>query len=216
VDAALRQLNDQLDLATQRVLDVARVLPEPELRAPSLLPGWSRAHVLAHLARGADAMRTVLIGARAQQHRLAYASAQAREAAIETSAAQPPRDLMTDLADSAMALRTMVRQLPDEAWSFPVQIGDSEPFPAAELLTRRLVEVELHHCDLGIGYDAANWPASFAQAPLPEPLRSQRQERLSYPPQRYQPPPARSAATPGPAQQRAMILRSLSGGPGPT
>ena len=215
MDAALRQLNDQLDLATQRLLDAARVLPESELRAPSLLPGWSRAHVLAHLARGADAMRNLLIGARAQQHRPAYASAQAREAAIETSAAQPPRDLMIDLADSAMSLRTMVRQLPDEAWSFPVQMLDSEPFPASELLTRRLVEVELHHCDLGIGYDAANWPASFAQTPLPEPMRSQRHERLSYPPQHYQPPPARSAATPGPAQQRAMILRSLSGGPGP-
>ncbi len=213
--AALRQLNDQLDLATQRLLDAARVLPEPDLRAPSLLPGWSRAHVVAHLARNADAMRNLLIGARAQQQRPAYASAQAREAAIEASAAQPPRDLMTDLADSAMALRTMVRQLPDEAWSFRVRILDSEPFPAAELLTRRLVEVELHHCDLGIGYDAANWPASFAQAPLPEPMWSQRQERLSYPPQHYQPRPARSAATPGPAQHRAMVLRSLSGGPGP-
>jgi hypothetical protein len=114
-----------------------------------------------------------------------------------------------------MALRTIIRQLPDEAWSFRVQMLDSEPFPASGLLTRRLVEVELHHCDLGIGYDAANWPASFAQAALPEPMRSQRQERLSYPPQHYQPPPARSAATPGPAQQRAMILRSLGGGPGP-
>jgi maleylpyruvate isomerase len=215
MDAALRQLNDQLDLATQRLLDAARVLPEPDLRAPSLLPGWTRAHVLAHLARNADAMRNLLIGARVQQHRPAYASAQAREDAIETSSAQAPRDLMTDLADSAMALRTMVRRLPDEAWSFQVQILGSEPFPAAGLLTRRLVEVELHHCDLGIGYDAAKWPASFAQAQLPEPMRSQRQERLSYPPQLYEPPPARSAATPGPAQQRAMILRSLSGGPGP-
>ena len=215
MDAALRQLNDQLDQATQRLLDAARVLPEPDLRAPSLLPGWTRAHVLGHLARNADAMRSLLIGARAQQQRRAYASAQVRDDDIETSAAQASRELMTDLADSAMALRTIIRQLPDEAWSFRVQILDSEPFPGSELLTRRLVEVELHHCDLGIGYDAANWPASFAQAPFPEPMRSQRQERLSYPPQHYQPPPARSAATPGPAQQRAMILRSLGGGPGP-
>ncbi len=169
MDAALRQLNDQLDLATQRLLDAARVLPEPDLRAPSLLPGWSRAHVLAHVARNADAMRSLLIGARAQQQRSAYASAQARDDDIETSAAQASRELMTDLADSAMALRTMIRQLPDEAWSFRVQMLDSEPFPASELLTRRLVEVELHHCDLGIGYDAAKWPASFAQAALPEP-----------------------------------------------
>ena len=120
-----------------------------------------------------------------------------------------------NLAASAMALRTVIRQLPDQAWSFRLKIADAEPFPAAGLVTRRLVEVELHHCDLGIGYDPANWPASFARAQLPEPMQSQRQERLSYPPQHYQPPPARSAATPGPAQQRAMILRSLSGGPGP-
>jgi maleylpyruvate isomerase len=216
VDAARHQLNDRLDQATQRLLDAARVLPEPDLRAPSLLPGWSRAHVLAHLARNADAMRSLLIGARAQQQRSAYASAQVRDDDIEASAAQASRELLTDLADSAMALRTMIRQLPDEVWSFRVQMLDSEPFPASELLTRRLVEVELHHCDLGIGYDAAKWPASFAQADLPEPFRSQRQERMSYPPQLYQPRPARSAAAPAPAQQRAMIMRSLGGGPGPT
>jgi maleylpyruvate isomerase len=212
VDAALRQLNDQLDQATQRLLDAARVLPEPDLRAPSLLPGWSRAHVLAHVARNADAMRNLLIGARVGQQRPAYASARAREDDIETSAAQAPRDLMNDLADSAMALRTMIRQLPAEAWSFGVQMLDSGPFPAADLLARRLTEVELHHCDLGIGYDAAKWPASFVQAQLPEPMRSQRAERMNYPPQRYQPPPARAAAAPGAAQQRAMILKSLSSG----
>jgi maleylpyruvate isomerase len=212
MDAALRQLNDQLDQATQRLLDAARVLPEPDLRAPSLLPGWSRAHVLAHVARNADAMRNLLIGARVRLHRPAYASAQAREDGIETSAAQAPRDLMNDLADSAMALRTMIRQLPAEAWSFGVQMLDSGPFPAADLLTRRLAEVELHHCDLGIGYDAAKWPASFVQAQLPEPMRSQREERMNYPPQHYQPPPARAAAAPGAAQQRAMILKSLSSG----
>jgi len=140
VDAALRQLNDQLDLATQRLLDAARVLPEPDLRAPSLLPAWSRAHVLAHVARNADAMRSLLIGARAQQQRSAYASAHARDDDIETGAAQASRELMTDLADTAMALRTMIRQLPDEAWSFRVQMLDSEPFPASELLTRRLAK----------------------------------------------------------------------------
>ena len=64
MDAAQRLLSDQLDDATQRLLSTARVLAEPDLRAPSLLPGWSRAHVLAHVARNADAMRNLLIGAR--------------------------------------------------------------------------------------------------------------------------------------------------------
>ena len=179
MDAAQRQLSDQIDDATQRLLGTARVIAEPDLRAPSLLPGWTRAHVLAHLARGADAMRNVLIGARSGQERPAYASAQARAAAIEHGATRPARELLADLADSAMALRTIARQLPDAAWPFPVRILASAVFPAAELLPRRLVEVELHHGDLGTGYGPAAWPASFAAMELAEPMRSLRQDRLN-------------------------------------
>jgi len=180
VDAAQRELSDQIDQATQRLLDDARIIPEGDLRDPSLLPGWSRAHVLAHLARGADAMRNLLIGARTGRDLAAYASAEARVADIERTAAMSARDLVTDLADSAMALRTIARQLPDQAWQVQVRVLDSVLFPAAEVLTRRLVEVELHHCDLGTGYTAADWPAAFAAMELAEPMRSQRQDRLGY------------------------------------
>ena len=98
---------DELDTAAQRLIDEARLMTEPDLRAPSLLPAWSRAHVLAHLARDADAMRNLLIGARAGRDRPAYASAQARDADIGTSAAAGPAELVDDLASSAMALRTI-------------------------------------------------------------------------------------------------------------
>ena len=181
MDAARRELNDQIDHATQRLLDDARTIPEAGLRAPSLLPGWTRAHVLAHVARGADAMRNLLIGARSGQDRPAYASARDREAGIERGAAMSARDLIADLADSAMALRAIARQLPDEAWRVPVRVLDSAPFPAAGVLIRRLVEVELHHCDLGIGYGPADWPAAFAAMDLAEPMRSQRRDRLACP-----------------------------------
>jgi maleylpyruvate isomerase len=181
VDAAQRELSGQVDGATQRLLDDARTLSEADLRAASLLPGWTRAHVLAHVARDADAMRNLLIGARSGQARPAYASAQARDAGIEQGAAMGAGDLMADLADSAMALRAVARQLPDEAWQVQVLILDSAPFPAAELLARRLAEVELHHCDLGTAYGPADWPAAFAAMDLPEPVRSQREDRLGYP-----------------------------------
>ena len=65
MDAEQLQLSDEIDQATQRLLDAARVIAEPDLRSPSLLPGWSRAHVIAHLAGGADAMRNLLGGVRA-------------------------------------------------------------------------------------------------------------------------------------------------------
>lgn len=204
MDAALRELSDQIDLATQRLLDSARTLTEDDLRAPSLLPGWTRAHVLAHVARGADAMRNLLAGARSGQDCPAYASAQAREAAIERGTRMSASQLTADLADSAMALRSVARRLPDEAWQVPVRILDSAPFPAAQVLTRRLTEVELHHCDLGAGYGPADWPAAFAVMELAEPMRSQRQDRLTYP--RFSPgaeprSPARAAAPWKPGQR---------------
>src|SRR5580693_10419168 len=130
MDPAQRELNDQIDLATQRLLDTARIIAEPDLRSPSLLPGWTRAHVLAHLARNADAMRNLLAGVRSGQDRPAYVSAEARQADIERGAGLRPDELMAELADSAMALRTVARQLPAEGWQVPVQILDSAPFPA--------------------------------------------------------------------------------------
>jgi maleylpyruvate isomerase len=180
VDAAHHQLNDVLDTATQRLIDEARMMAGSNLRAPSLLPGWSRAHVLAHLARDANAMRNVLMGARAGQDRPAYASPQARNAGIHSSATAGARELVDDLAGSAMALRTVARQLPDEAWRYQVRVLDSPRFPASQVLIRRLAEVELHHCDLGIGYGHNQWSAVFASLELDEPMRSQRAERLGY------------------------------------
>jgi maleylpyruvate isomerase len=177
--AAQRQLSDQIDDATQRLLGAARVLADSDLRAPSLLPGWTRAHVLAHLARNADAMRHVLIGARSGQDRPGYPSAAAREADIESGARLTAKALTADVADSAMALRAVSRQLPDDAWQVPVRMLGQDQFPAAQLLTRRLVEVELHHADLGTGYGPGDWSAAFAAMKLADPMRSWRQDRLS-------------------------------------
>jgi maleylpyruvate isomerase len=179
MDLAQRQLNDQIDHATQRLLSTARVIDERKLRGPSLLPGWTRAHVLAHLARSADAMRNLMAWARTGQERPAYPSSAAREADIEHGARQKTKELMADVADSAMAFRTVAVRLPDDAWQVQVRVLDSAPFPAEELLTRRLVEVELHHCDLDAGYGPADWPLTFAAMDLPEPMRSLRQDRLA-------------------------------------
>ena len=121
MDTAQRRLRDQIDDATQRLLGTARVIAEPDLRAPSMLPGWTRAYVLAHLARGADAMRSLMIGARDGPDRPAYVSAQARAADIEQAAGQKPAELVADVASAAMAWRTMAGQLSDQAWRYPVR-----------------------------------------------------------------------------------------------
>lgn len=181
MDPSLQSLSGQLDFATQRLLGTARIIDEADLRAPSLLPDWTRGHVLAHLARGADTMRNVLVGVRTGTPKLTYASPAAWASDIEHGATQPRVALVEDVADAAMAFRTVSRQLPDEAWSAEVDwVPGLDPFPAPQMLVRRLVEVELHHVDLGAGYTAADWPDSFLLLPLPEPLRAQREERRTW------------------------------------
>jgi maleylpyruvate isomerase len=174
-----RRLSDRIDDATQRLLSTARLQTDASLREPSLLPGWSRAYVLAHLARGADAMRAVLVGARTGRSQPGYASQEAHAADTEASAKQTARELSADVAAAAMALRTIARQLPAAAWATPVGIADADPFPAGELLVRRLVEVELHHADLDAGYGPGDWPLDFAAIRLGEPMQGWRTERLN-------------------------------------
>ena len=208
MDAALRELSDQIDQATQRLLGTARIITDPDLRVPSMLPGWTRGHVLAHVARNADGMRNVLAGVRTGQDRPAYASAEAREAGIEQDAGRRATEQAADLASSAMALRTVARQLPDAGWQVPVRMLDgTDFFPAAELLTRRLAEVELHHCDLSAGYGPGDWSAFFADMELAEPMRSWRQDRLSYP----EPAPLRSARPPASWQRGRPLPGSWLG-----
>ena len=95
MDAAQRQLCDQIDQATQRLLGTARGIPDSELRQPSLLPGWTRGHLLTHLARNADAMRNLLARARSGQERLMYASLEGREEEIEQGARRSSKESNT-------------------------------------------------------------------------------------------------------------------------
>ena len=57
--SALPQIDETL-LATTRYLQALTVLDDESVRRPSVLPGWTRAHVVAHLSRNADAFTRVL------------------------------------------------------------------------------------------------------------------------------------------------------------
>jgi maleylpyruvate isomerase len=57
-------------------------LTDEEFGGPSLLPGWTRAHVLAHLAGNADAQVNFLTWARTGVETPPYASDEARDQEI--------------------------------------------------------------------------------------------------------------------------------------
>src|SRR5689334_3396068 len=151
----------EIDRATARLLATARTLDDAAVAAPSLLPGWTRGHVLAHVARNADACVRLLTWARTGEPRHQYESAAARAAEIEADAGRTADEHAADLAASAERIDEAVAQMPPDAWAAPVGWLNGRTTPAAYVTWSRLREVEVHHADLGAGYRPADWPPPF-------------------------------------------------------
>jgi maleylpyruvate isomerase len=152
--------------ATRALVATATVLKETALAEPSLLPGWTRGHVLAHLSRNADGLTNLLTWARTGVETPMYASAEAREAGIEDGAGRPPAEQLADLDASAARFAEAVALMPPAAWAAQVTMRSGRVIAAAEIPWRRLVEVRLHHVDLDAGYGCADLPADFAAREL--------------------------------------------------
>ncbi|MFI9805360.1 maleylpyruvate isomerase family mycothiol-dependent enzyme [Streptomyces sp. NPDC052301] len=141
--------------ATERLLHAVAGLDNASLPEPSRLPGWTRGHVLAHLARNADALRNVLEG------RPMYASAEARDADIESGAPRALDAQLADLRESAARFRAAGEAPAD--WSRTVELRNGVTDSASRVPFRRWIEVELHHVDLGIGYELEDLPEEFLE-----------------------------------------------------
>ncbi|KUO22830.1 maleylpyruvate isomerase family mycothiol-dependent enzyme [Streptomyces dysideae] len=141
--------------ATERLLSAVAKMDNASMAEPSRLPGWSRGHVLAHLARNADALVNVLEG------RPMYLSAEARDADIERDAPRPLDVQLTDVRESAARFQDACDVPAD--WSRTVELRNGVTDTAARVPFRRWVEVELHHVDLGIGYELEDLPAEFVE-----------------------------------------------------
>ncbi|EST37892.1 hypothetical protein N566_10615 [Streptomycetaceae bacterium MP113-05] len=143
--------------ATARLLDSVSRLDDAEITAPSRLPGWTRGHVLAHLARNSDALLNVLAG------KPMYAAAEARDADIEAGAPRPAVDQSEDVAVTALRLDGAFEAQPEgeSGWQRVVELRNGVTDLVANIPWRRWIEVELHHVDLGVGYRLGDVPAEF-------------------------------------------------------
>jgi maleylpyruvate isomerase len=150
-------LMTDVDQATERLLQTASELDE--VTAPSLLPGWTRGHVLTHIARHADAFCNLLSWARTGVENPAYASPQARADGIEAGAGRPLEEQIEDIRTSHERLADAAAAMTGEAWTFRIPTRGQT---AATLPWARLREVEVHHVDLAAGYTPENWSDGFA------------------------------------------------------
>jgi maleylpyruvate isomerase len=163
VDAILLALEE----ATDEVLADIGTLGDPHVQRPSLLRGWSRGHVLTHLARNAEGGTRLLGWALTGVPSYEYRSVHARAAAIEAGASRPSGALVEDVTTTAEEFGRAAGLLPAEAWLNTVTWTTGQQTTADAIVRARWTEVLIHHVDLGSGYDENRWPPSFVEVMLP-------------------------------------------------
>jgi maleylpyruvate isomerase len=165
---------DDIDAATARLIQSAEQLTPEELAGPSLCDGWTRGHVLTHIARNADSLVNLLTWARTGVETPQYATPEARDADIEAGAGRPLAEQVADLQASAARFADALAELPADLGDVEVRWRSGQTRPAREIPVARLREVEIHHVDLDAGYTPAHWDAAFVERELAAAVRASR------------------------------------------
>ncbi len=153
--------------AGQQLLEhTVQAIPDYALSRRSLLPGWSRAHVVGHLSRNAEALLRLATWARTGVETAMYTGPDQRAREIEASAALPPAVLRTDLERTAAELGEALDGLSDEQWTRPVRSALGRTIAASEIPWLRAREVWLHAIDLDTGAGLRVLPPALADALL--------------------------------------------------
>jgi maleylpyruvate isomerase len=137
----------RLGRETDMFLATVSSLSHEELAAPSLCEGWTRAHVIAHVASSGRALVGLIDWATSGEERQLYASPEARAEAIAALAALPREELLAEVRDSAAAFAGEAQRLTGELAIPEVKVGGRE-LPATSIVALRIAEVAVHHHDL--------------------------------------------------------------------
>ncbi len=145
-------------------------------REPSGLPGWTRAHVLTHVARNADATTAMLAVAVAGREPAMYDGGdRARNAAIRAGAQRPVAAIVEDLHAAHHRLEAAWDAGSGSVWA---GVGEPQDVPVtmADCAFYRWREVALHTVDLALpggrgwtdlpqGYLDEEWGRALATLP---------------------------------------------------
>ena len=154
----------EIEQAEARLFDTVRRLEESDLEVASLCEGWTRGHILAHVALNAHSLVNLFEWARTGEKRPQYASRETRAADIERCSTRTISEHIGALEEASDAFFTAARAMPPDRWSFEVSgIGGGGSLPVSEWLFARQRELEVHHVDLDAGYRPVDWPEPFVE-----------------------------------------------------
>jgi maleylpyruvate isomerase len=159
---------EECRVAHLRLLSTIADVTEEQARQPALLPGWTRAHVLSHLATNAESvirrLTMALEGYVVEQY---PGGATGRRQEIELGAVRPLAELVDEVRRSSSTVDELFTSYPEDGWERLISAVDGPDRPARLAVFSRWREVEAHHVDLDLGYGVADWPSSLVDRWLP-------------------------------------------------
>jgi maleylpyruvate isomerase len=141
-------------------------LGDADFDSPSLLAGWDRRHLIAHVGLNARALTRLVEWAATGVETPMYASPAQRNAEIEFSATLPPQALRNLSDHAAIHLTVEWRDLPEAAWSNQVRTAQGRVVPVSETVWMRTREVWIHAVDLGNGGRFEDFPPELLDSLL--------------------------------------------------
>jgi maleylpyruvate isomerase len=155
----MRDIRPEVKAAAQRVNDTVATADEAMVRGPSGLPGWSRGHVIAHIANFSEAMtRQVEEALQGRLIEVYDGGRPARDAAIDAGAGRSAADLKRHLLEATTALIAAWDKVGPDDWERPVMHRNSNLAAAVYASWR---ELAVHTVDLALEPTADGWPPEF-------------------------------------------------------
>jgi maleylpyruvate isomerase len=144
-----------VDVAFRLLADAMSGLSEGDARGATLLPGWTRGHLLTHLARNADSQRGMVDGALRHEIAEQYPGGdEQRSSDIEVGAGRPIDALRADVHATQQALVSAWARIPDDAWErLTGARAGVRPVRSGVLSRWREISVHLVDLDVGVGPD---------------------------------------------------------------
>lgn len=141
----------------------AATFDDQSIQAASRCQGWTRAHVLSHVARNADALGKLASWAITATPVAMYESPQARDDDIEAGSRRRAQEIFTDLEESAARFAVAATGLAGPPEQVEVEMREGRRVLGGQLPTLRLLEVVIHHVDLNAGYTFADADPGFVR-----------------------------------------------------
>lgn len=153
-----------VDAGTTLLLEHVAALGTDEYDCATLLPGWNRKHLIAHLAGNADALGNLAHWAATGEPTPMYRSSEQRDTDIAAGALLESGLLQSRLIVSAGELSGALESLTPAQWTNSVVTAQGRTVPATEIPWLRAREVCVHAVDLATGATFTDLPEPFLDA----------------------------------------------------